>query len=135
VPLTAEQVIEFLDSRLGSYARLDVASVSANPMLARRAWQVQRIRSYLQRSGFPATGHERCELSLIPHIFQEANYDGFDWGRKDADLGHLSDLFALDFYVATGGVARAGADESLFRQYDNEVSRCIDVWTRKPGRP
>ena len=46
-------------------------------------------------------------LSLVPFLFQEANYDDIDWSRKDSDLGHLEAFFELDLLVQFAGRERS----------------------------
>ena len=35
-------------------------------------------------------------LSLVPFIFQEANFDGIDWVQQGADMAQLAPLFEID---------------------------------------
>jgi hypothetical protein len=123
VPLQPTEVVDFIRRRLAwSEAQAE------NAIQARRAAQVRNIRLFLETQGFPTTATERCRLSLVPLIFQEANYDGIHWSAKMADLEHLADLFTLDFYVASGGLTRSESDEATYQRYIGEAHRCIDVW-------
>jgi hypothetical protein len=121
--LTPAQVLEFLQPRFPARE-----SAPADPVAARRVRQIQRIALFLEEQGFPRTESERCRLSLIPFVFQEANYDDIDWTNQRAALGHLEAMFELDFYVASCGLSRAECAVTEFERYVAESLRCIDAW-------
>ena len=125
---TTAELIHFIDTRLSEYSSMadgrDIGSL--------RASTLQRIRTFLLDGRFPATEDERYELSLVPFIFQEANYDGIDWGPGTSTYGQLQDLFDLDFYVALGGRERSEVTKKESRRYWRACHRFI---SRRTGQP
>lgn len=96
------EVIAMIDARFGERLHPpEAAGVDAV-----RAAVLRDIRDFLAREGFPQTRDDRYSLSLIPFIFQEANYDDIDWGPECDDLGSLQDWFDVDFHVAFAGRER-----------------------------
>ena len=86
-------------------------------LAAIRRFAVGRIAEYLSSHGFPSTEDEKISLSLVPFIFQEANYDDIDWSRKDADLIHLKSFFDLDLLVHFAGRERSDISDDDYAQY------------------
>jgi hypothetical protein len=88
------------------------------------------IREFLGDSGFPRTFAQKNSLSLIPFIFQEANYDNIDWSAQDADLGHLAALFEVDAEVMCAGAARRALGIAEFAAYLAQSHDIIDCHKR-----
>lgn len=82
-----------------------------------RIFMVVRIQTYLEFIGFPQNDAARRMLSLIPLLFQEANYDNIDWGDKNASLEQLTDFFELDCMFQNEGKHRAELDDEKFKAY------------------
>ncbi|HEY7404400.1 MAG TPA: hypothetical protein VIB39_12815 [Candidatus Angelobacter sp.] len=80
----------------------------------------------LNSIGFPTHADHKARTSLVPYIFQEANYDSLSWTEQRADLGHLSALFELDFMVQNQGHERSEAGADAFQQYVEDSFRFID---------
>lgn len=120
---TLAEVIELIDTRLGEY----LTAESRQGIVAVRADVIQRIRSTLASRGFPRTLEDRARLSLIPFIFQEANYDGISWGDENEDFGHLQSFFDLDFHVAFAGRERHEVSPAERDAYWTESMAFIDA--------
>ena len=86
-------------------------------LAATRLFAVGRIADYLAIDGFPSTEDEKISLSLVPFIFQEANYDEIDWSQKDSDLFHLRRFFELDLLVHFAGRERSEITDNDYAQY------------------
>ena len=78
-------------------ARLTSYESASNPSEPTRVFELLDIWPCRLHQGFPADVDAKCRLSVLPLIFQEANYDDLDWSEKDSDLGHLSDMIRIDF--------------------------------------
>ncbi len=98
----------------------------ANPIGNVRLRQLLLMEDCLNAIGFPTEREHRARVSLVPYIFQEANYDGISWTDQHADLAHLAPYFDLDFMVQTRGRERSEATELEFKQYVEEAFRFID---------
>jgi hypothetical protein len=93
--LALEQVVTAIG------AQLDRLNASPGRIAEARAVVLNRLRDALS-GGFPA--REAYEpLSLVPFIFQEANYDGIDWVEHGAELAQLTPLFEIDACIWSGG--------------------------------
>ncbi len=86
-------------------------------LAATRRIAVGRIAEHLASEGFPSTEDEKISLSLVPFIFQEANYDEIDWSQKDSDLCHLRRFFELDLLVHFAGRERSDISDDDYAQY------------------
>jgi hypothetical protein len=98
----------------------------ANPIGNVRLRQLLLMEDCLNAIGFPTESEHKARVSLVPYIFQEANYDGISWTDQHADLAHLAPYFDLDFMVQTRGRERSEATELEFKQYVEEAFRFID---------
>ena len=121
MPATPEQVLDLIDDLIRRSATTD-------PLGAARVRQLKNIRSSVADHGFPPNQEENCKLSIVPLVFQEANYDDLDWSDQNADLGHLTDYFAIDLYLYSGGRTRDELSDTEFRNYFDSALRCIDRW-------
>jgi hypothetical protein len=82
-----------------------------------RVLMTARIQTYLEFIGFPQSHADKRKLSLIPLLFQEANYDNIDWTNRVAYLEHLNDFFELDCMFQNEGKNRADLGEEEFKAY------------------
>ena len=109
--LSVDDVIDLIDreaSRLTT-AEDPVATVRRNFLI--------HLRDTLRESGFPRSSSQRLALSLVPFIFQEANYDDIDWTSRDASLGDLAGFFAIDVAVQTAGRRRHELTQDEYKEY------------------
>ena len=107
-----EEVISYLQAEFGDQADQRSGGLAATRLIA-----VDRIAGYLGTRGFPSTEDEKMSLSLVPFIFQEANWDDIDWSRKDSDLGHLEAFFELDLLVQFAGRERSDITAGDYARY------------------
>lgn len=91
-----------------------------------RMRQLLLMEDCLNAIGFPTEAEHKSRVSLVPYIFQEANYDDLSWTDQRADLGHLSTLFELDFMVQSQGRERNEAAADAFQQYVEDSLGFID---------
>jgi hypothetical protein len=97
-----------------------------NPIGNVRLRQLLLMEDCLNAIGFPTEPEHKARVSLVPFIFQEANYDDISWTDQQAELGHLSSYFELDFMVQNQGRERKEAPEQEFKRYVDEAFRFID---------
>ena len=71
---------------------------------------LQEIKSYYKDNGYPKELSIH-KLSLIPSLFQEANYDNIVWSSQNGELGHLNILFQLDCMFHNSGKSREKLSE------------------------
>jgi hypothetical protein len=98
----------------------------ADPIGNVRLRQLLLMEDCLIAIGFPTEAEHKARVSLVPYIFQEANYDDISWTDQLADLGHLGPYFELDFIVQNQGKERRDVTPQEFEQYCNQSLDFID---------
>ena len=118
--LSADDLVSRINEELSRRTR-DGGSVAA----ARHS-ALLHLRDVLQSTGFPTDRNQRCELSLLPVVFQEANYDDIDWTDRAAPLGHLSPFIAIDVAVQCNGRERHELTDGEYDEYVEISFAAID---------
>ncbi len=57
-------------------------------LLVRRRFLID-LRSMVQEHGLPLPDERQLDACVMPFIFQELNYDDYDWSSRTAPLGGL----------------------------------------------
>jgi len=91
-----------------------------------RLRQLLLMEDCLNAIGFPTHEEHKGKVSLAPYIFQEANYSDISWTSQEAELGHLSAYFELDYIVQNQGHERGEAGAEEFKQYVEDSFKWID---------
>ncbi len=120
MPLSTDDLISLINEEVSRWTRVGDAVAAA------RHSALLHLHDVLQRTGFPTDRHQRCELSLVPLVFQEANYDDIDWTDRAAPLGHLSGIFAIDIAVQSGGRERHELTDAEYHEYVDVSFAAID---------
>ena len=120
MPLSADDLISRIDEEAPRWMRVDdVVAMARHDALV-------HLRDFLQKTGLPTEHDQRRELSLVPLLFQEANYDDLDWTNRTAALGHLSALFDLDVAVQSDGRLRHELTDAEYDVYVHGSFAAID---------
>ena len=112
---------------------------SSDDPIARLRWvAVRDLGDALKSGDYPTREHDQLDLSLIPAVFQEANWDGIDWGSRDT-MGHhqLRDILEIDFLTQMAGQRREEASDSDIETYRLRSLRAISwhqEWSRRVKR-
>lgn len=101
---------------------------------AARGHRLAGVKEFLEVKGFPSTFEEKCGLSLVPYVFQEANYDDISWTDQGAHLGHLNALFDIDFRVMNQGRRRMEVRADEFAAYVRDCFQIIDEHKSESSR-
>jgi hypothetical protein len=120
---TAPEVIALLRQQIKS--GID-HGFDADPIGNVRLRQLLLMEDCLNAIGFPTEPDHKASVSLVPYIFQEANYDDISWTDQQAELGHLSSYFELDFMVQNQGRERSEVTAEEFKRYVDEAFQFID---------
>jgi hypothetical protein len=99
----------------------------ADPIGNVRLRQLLLMEDCLNAIGFPTEREHKARVSLVPYIFQEANYDDISWTSQQADLAHLGPYFDLDFMVQNQGRERREVSEQEFKRYVEDAFTFIDL--------
>ncbi len=124
MPLSADDIVSLIDAEVPRWTHGDALAVARHSMLL-------DLRDVLQRTGLPTDRDQRRELSLVPFVFQEANYDDIDWTDRAAPLEHLSGIFAIDVAVQSGGRGRHELTDGEYNEYVDGSFAAID-YRQKP---
>jgi hypothetical protein len=104
-----------------------LATPSDDPVGRIRQDCARRIKAALEARGFPATESDLIDLSVIPYVFQEANYDDIDWWSRDSAKHHqLKEILAIDFLTQMAGKRREDATDAEMEAYRLRSHRAID---------
>ena len=104
----------------------------ADPIGNVRLRQLLLMEDCLNAIGFPTEAGHKARVSLVPYVFQEANYHDISWTDQHAQLDHLAAYFDLDFMVQNQGRERSEAGEQEFRQYVEDAFKFIDQKQASP---
>jgi hypothetical protein len=108
-----------------------LAAPSNDPVGRYRQDHARRIQTALESGGYPASEPDQLELSIIPYVFQEANYDGIDWWSRDsAKHRQLKNLLEIDFLTQMAGKRREDASDAEIEDYRLRARRAIDFRRR-----
>ena len=111
MPLSVDDLISLIDEEVSRWTPV------GNAVAAARHGALLHVRDVLQRTGLPTDRKQRRELSLVPFIFQEANYDDIDWTDRVAPLEQLSGIFAIDVAVQSNGRERHELTDADYNDY------------------
>ena len=123
MPLSADDLISRIDEEIPRWKR------GGDGVAAVRHSALLHLRDVLQRTGFPTERNQRLELSLVPFVFQEANYDDIDWTDRAAPLGHLSGILTIDIAVQCDGCGRHELTDPEYDEYVHLSFAAIDYRT------
>jgi hypothetical protein len=113
MPLTQSQILSMLETSIQRYTG---SEGTVNRVGWARLVRLREIRDHILRHGFPIKSREdKLNLSLVPYVFQECNYDDEDWFDPKETL--VKDLLDLDFYVAFDGKERKDVNRDEFHSY------------------
>lgn len=108
-----------------------LATPSNDPIGRSRQTFARRIQTALESGGYPGSEPDQLELSIVPYVFQEANYDGIDWWSRDsAKHGQLKGLLEIDFLTQMAGKRREDASDAEMEDYRLRSLRAIDFRRR-----
>ncbi len=120
MPLSVDDWISLIDEKVSQWTPVD------NAVAAARHGALLHVRDVLQRTGLPTDRKQRRELSLVPFVFQEANYDDIDWTDRVAPLEQLSGIFAIDVAVQSDGRERHELTDAEYNDYVHMSFAAID---------
>lgn len=96
-----------------------------------RYLQLVDVEKFLSNLRFPQSDEEKFKYSLVPLIFQEANYDNLDWTKLGSDLGQLQPFFNLDFLIQNDGKELSDSNKDEYHNYVQKSLAAIDYWKKK----
>jgi hypothetical protein len=111
MPLSADDIIFQINEEVSRWTR------DGDPVAMARHSALLHLRNVLERTGLPKDRYQRLELSLVPLVFQEANYDDIDWTDRGAPLEHLSGIFTIDVAVQSDGCERHELTDIEYNDY------------------
>ncbi len=120
---TVQEVVALLRGQIKSAIDHDF---DTDPIGNVRLRQLLLMEDCLNAIGFPTESDHKARVSLVPYIFQEANYHDISWTDQQAELAHLGPYFDLVFMVQNQGRERSEASAQEFKRYIDEAFGFID---------
>ncbi len=122
--LTPEDIILKIDTLIQEL------SSHNNSVSNARIVALNRLRSHVFEKGF-STEEQYLSLSLIPLIFQEANYDEISWTDQKEALDRLEPFFTIDVANWSHGKTRAELSPAEHEAYVSQAFKAIKFRLRK----
>ena len=113
---------------------LAAGAPNKDPVALVRQRHAAMIADTLATVGFPASEGEKARLSLVPLVFQEANYDDIAWMRQDENLRQLSGFLELDYLVQSAGQSRVEGSPAEFAADVEAAFRATRMHRQEGGR-
>ena len=112
-----KNIMRTLEQVIAEARALSGGAPENDPVALARQRHISLIADTLASRGFPENAADKASLSLVPLLFQEANYDDIAWMRQHEHLRQLRGDFELDYLVQNGGQERADASAAEFAAY------------------
>ena len=84
------------------------------------------LRTTVQENGLPLPDKRKLDACIMPFIFQELNYDDYDWSSRTAPLGGLEDLVDIDVAIWSNGLRRSEMTDAEYGNYCEFCFNAID---------
>jgi hypothetical protein len=88
------------------------------------------VKDLIRDNGFPLPESLKLDACSMPYVFQELNYDGYDWSTRTAEMGHLSDMLDLDVIIWSGGRTRYELTDAEYGAYHHFCLKAIEYRAR-----
>ncbi len=129
MPTSGEKIDAMLD------AAIETRAAHSDPIGGRRRLFLIHVRELIRQHGFPLPEALKLDACSMPYVFQELNYDDYDWSTRSAELGRLADMVEVDVIVWSGGRSRHELTDGEYRAYFNFCLKAIDYRSRRRGHP
>src|SRR5262245_18520687 len=126
MPKSREQVDAMIDSAI------DARATHSDPIGRGRRLFLIYVKDLIRDHGFPLPEALKLDACSMPCVFRELNYDGYEWSRRNAEMGHLSDMVDLDVVIWSGGRTRSELSDAEYGAYFNFCRKAID-YRRRPA--
>ena len=111
MPLDSNDILTMIDEALAG-RDADTGSVSG----LRRHFLTD-LRTTVQEHGLPLPDKEKLDACIMPFIFQELNYDDYDWSSRTAPLGELEEVVDIDVAIWSNGRRRSEMTDAEYQNY------------------
>lgn len=126
MPKSHKQINAMID------ATIEARATACDPIGRGRRLLLIHVKDLIRDHGFPLPDALKLDACSMPYIFQELNYDDYDWSSRRSELGHLSDMAELDVIIWSDGRTRTELTDAEYGAYH---AFCLDAigFRRKPG--
>lgn len=125
MPVSLSELIDKLNTAIASRASHD------DPVGGGRRQFLEHVRELVRLHGFPLPNDGTLDACAMPYIFQELNYDGYDWSNRLEDFGQLSDIVDIDVIMWSGGKERVELTDDEFSAYHRFCHNAISYRSRR----
>ncbi len=124
MPVSTAQLINKIDNAIAS------RSSHSDPIGGGRRMFLEHIRELVRTNGLPLPDDCKLDACAMPYIFQQLNYDGYDWSNRNEDFDDLSDIVDIDVIVWSGGRDRMELTDDEFADYHEFCHSAIKYRSR-----
>jgi len=125
MPLSVDDILRMIDAAVALRDGHD------DPISKGRCLRLLYLREAIRQTGFDMGREERLKCCLMPFVFQELNYDDYDWSNCLAPLGHLEDIVDIDVVVWSGGLRRSELSDPQYEEYSKFCHRAVTFWSNR----
>ncbi len=111
MPLDSNDILTMIDEALAG------RDADTGPVSASRRHFLTDIRTTVQEDGLPLPDKRKLDACIMPFIFQELNYDDYDWSSRTAPLGELEELVDIDVAIWSNGRRRSEMTDAEYHNY------------------
>ena len=122
MPLDSNDILTMIDEAL---ARRD-GDAGTGSIGALRYHFLIDIRATVQEDGLPLPDKRKLDACIMPFIFQELNYDDYDWSSRTAPLGELEEVVDIDVAIWSNGRRRSEMTDAEYGNYWEFCLKAID---------
>ena len=116
-------------------AAIAARAADDDPIGSGRRLFLIHLKETISKAGFPLPEALKLDACSMPYVFQELNYDGYDWSSRSAELGHLADIVEIDVIVWSGGLSRGELTDAEYAAYNRFCHTAISYRSREARRP
>ncbi len=120
MPLDSNDILTMIDEALAG------REGDTDPVFLLRRHFLIDLQTTVQEHGLPLPDKRKLDACIMPFIFQELNYDDYDWSSRTAPLGGLEDLADIDVAIWSNGRRRSEMTDSEYENYWEFSLKAID---------
>ena len=129
MPTSREQLDAMLD------AAIERRAAQGDPIGGGRRLFLIHVKDLIRTHGFPLPETLKLEACSMPYLFQELNYDDYDWSTRSTEFGHLADMVDVDVIVWSDGRSRNELTDAEYDTYFNFCLKAIDYRSQPHDTP
>jgi hypothetical protein len=120
MPLAFSDILAMINEELAGFGS------RADPVAESRRRFLIEVQAMIRELGFPLPEERKLDACIMPFIFQELNYDDYDWTSRTSPLGPLESLVNIDVAIWSNGCQRSELTDAIYADYSKFCLKCIE---------